>query len=361
MPNDILAEFPVLETSAWIKQIEKELKGTELNALNWEVEPGIVLAPFYSQQADTWSQNSAIPVKQSWAFREQVLVNDNPASAQAQVKAALNQGAESLELSFEHSFDSLSSVLEGVFPEMVELSFCGTALDKQPKGFLEHLYQWLQAQGKNTEAYGSIMFHSDYDKLVDCILYARQHLPKFKLVVIDVRSMNDRHGSEQLSFALRNLNELVLALEQRGLKPADIAQQTEFKFAIGDNFYAEIAKLRAWRHLSKLYFNAWQTDADSQPYLAVYTSNTFGADAHKNMVAAAVQALAGTIGTADSLTVQPGANEVFESRIARNVHHLLRFESHLDQLRDAAAGSYYLEQLTDALAKKAWKNFQNTI
>jgi len=74
--------------------------------------------------------------------------------------------------------------------------------------------------------------------------------------------------------------------------------------------------------------------------------------------------MSAVIGGINRLTVLP-ANVVveeatdFSRRIARNVQHLLKMESHLDIVQDPAAGSYYIEKLTEELAEKAWKKFQS--
>jgi methylmalonyl-CoA mutase len=81
------------------------------------------------------------------------------------------------------------------------------------------------------------------------------------------------------------------------------------------------------------------------------------------MIRATTQALSAVIGGADRLYVLPsdaytGApSSDFARRIARNVQHLLRLESFLDKTMDPAAGSYYIETLTDQLALKAWDKF----
>ncbi|MEM9992405.1 MAG: methylmalonyl-CoA mutase family protein, partial [Bacteroidota bacterium] len=69
------------------------------------------------------------------------------------------------------------------------------------------------------------------------------------------------------------------------------------------------------------------------------------------------------VGGTDRLTILPAdfdKQNTFTTRIARNVQHLLQLESYLDRVGDPAAGSYYLETLTDKLAVAAWQKFQQT-
>jgi methylmalonyl-CoA mutase len=79
-----------------------------------------------------------------------------------------------------------------------------------------------------------------------------------------------------------------------------------------------------------------------------------------NMIRSTTQAMAAVIGGANRLVVRSANNEsnTFTRRIARNVQHLLKMESYLDRVVDPAAGSYYIEALTNQLAEKAWGIFQ---
>ena len=83
------------------------------------------------------------------------------------------------------------------------------------------------------------------------------------------------------------------------------------------------------------------------------------------MIKAATQTMAAAIGGADLIYVLPadyqqkGESTSFSRRIARNVQHLLQMESHLDQVIDPAAGSYYIERLTRHLCEEAWQEFQH--
>ena len=94
-------------------------------------------------------------------------------------------------------------------------------------------------------------------------------------------------------------------------------------------------------------------------------TNTFNKtvyDPYVNMLRTQTEAMSAALGGADSISVLP-FNAVFEDttefseRIARNQQILLKEESHLDKIADPAAGSYYIETLTNSLAEQAWKLF----
>ena len=82
------------------------------------------------------------------------------------------------------------------------------------------------------------------------------------------------------------------------------------------------------------------------------------------MIRTTTQAMAAVIGGVRRLSLLPadafgGDSTPFTRRMARNVQHLLRMESYLDRVVDPAAGSYYLETLTEQLAERAWRQFQS--
>ena len=99
----------------------------------------------------------------------------------------------------------------------------------------------------------------------------------------------------------------------------------------------------------------------TEPELHIAVVPPFAGDNQRNMIAAATQTLSAVVGGASTVIVTPFSfeNDSFNHRIARNVQHLLREESHLGYVKDIAAGSYYLENLTEAFAQKVWNEFMS--
>ena len=89
-----------------------------------------------------------------------------------------------------------------------------------------------------------------------------------------------------------------------------------------------------------------------------FTDDTYAP--HGNMLKGATAAMAAIIGGTSALTVLPEDDgDSMQRRIARNVSNVLKEESYLNKVADPAAGSYYLEHLTDTIAKAAWAKFQS--
>jgi methylmalonyl-CoA mutase len=130
-------------------------------------------------------------------------------------------------------------------------------------------------------------------------------------------------------------------------------------FGIGSNYFFEIAKLRAARVLWAQAVAAFDDKAAEAAVVKIHAvtalSNKSIYDPYTNLLRATTEALSAAIGGANAITVQTAR---FSDRLARNIQLILKEEAHLDKVADPAGGAYYVEALTDALARDAWKLFQ---
>ena len=131
-----------------------------------------------------------------------------------------------------------------------------------------------------------------------------------------------------------------------------------FVFSIGSNYFFEIAKLRAARMLWAQAVSAFGPQDPGSCLLRIHAqtalSNKSIYDPYTNLLRTTTEALSAAIGGCDSLDVRSAR---FPSRLARNVQLILKEEAHLDAVADPAGGSYYIEALTDAIAREAWSLF----
>ena len=137
------------------------------------------------------------------------------------------------------------------------------------------------------------------------------------------------------------------------------ASEVRFVFAIGSNYFFEIAKLRAARLLWAHAVWAFQPQKESSCLMKIHACTALSDksiyDPFANVLRATTEATAAVIGGCDSLEIRPFG---FDSRLAMNIQRLIQEESHLDSVADPAGGSYYIEWLTDTLAHKGWELFQ---
>jgi methylmalonyl-CoA mutase len=164
---------------------------------------------------------------------------------------------------------------------------------------------------------------------------------------------------QEVGYAVADGVERLDQATRQGETPDKAAAALEFVFAAGSNYFFEIAKLRAARLLWAQAVNAFdpQSGQSALMRIQVRTSrlNKSVYDCYTNLLRVTTEALSAVIGGCDQLTVEPFG---FDAHLALNVQRILKHEAHLDAVADPAGGSYYIEALTDAIAREAWALFQ---
>jgi len=166
------------------------------------------------------------------------------------------------------------------------------------------------------------------------------------------------HSIQELGYAIAmGVERLAELTEKKSVE--DAAREVEFVMAVGPSYFIEIAKLRAARLLwaqAVAAFNPKSPDACAMRlHVRTPRRNKSTFDQHTNLLRAATEALSAVIGGCDRLTIEAFG---FDEHLAVNIQRILQEESHLDAVADPAGGSYYIETLTDSIAKEAWKLFQ---
>ena len=197
-----------------------------------------------------------------------------------------------------------------------------------------------------------------------------------------------RPPSLLLAEAMGELDVRLSRATERGENVSDVAARQRFIVPVGTQFFTSVALLRALRILFAQILTAHGIASDEQPPARIcavmppYGEAPAG-DAHYNLLRATTEALSAVIGTCDQLVVRPfnesrtdasgtssegagsasdGASKKssgFAARLSRNISRILHHEAHVDQVDDPARGAYYVEVLTDKLARAAWERLQN--
>ncbi|MBY4130428.1 methylmalonyl-CoA mutase small subunit [Rhodococcus fascians] len=164
--------------------------------------------------------------------------------------------------------------------------------------------------------------------------------------------------------------EYVRSMTEAGVGVSDALRQIEFRFAATDDQFQTIAKFRAARTLwARVAQVCGAPDAGDAPQHAVTSEAMMSQrDPWVNMLRTTLASFGAGVGGADAVTVLPfdtaldggaaGVSKTFAARIARNTQLLLLEEAHLGRVLDPGAGSWYIEELTAAVAAKAWEFFQ---
>jgi methylmalonyl-CoA mutase len=201
--------------------------------------------------------------------------------------------------------------------------------------------------------------------VADIIEYTAKHMPKFNSISISGYHMQEAGATavQELAFTLADGWEYVRAATGRGLDIDEFAGRLSFFFAIGMNFFMEVAKLRAARLLWARIIRGFDPKKTSSLMLRTHCQTSGVSlteqDPYNNIVRTAYEAMAAVLGGTQSLHTNSFDEAIalpteFSARIARNTQLILAEETGVTRVIDPLGGSYYVESLTTALADAAW-------
>jgi methylmalonyl-CoA mutase len=200
----------------------------------------------------------------------------------------------------------------------------------------------------------------------DIIEYTAKHMPKFNSISISGYHMQEAGANQalELAFTLADGKEYVKTALAKGLDVDDFAGRLSFFWAVGMNFYLEIAKMRAARLLWCRIMKGFGAKQPKSLMLRTH-SQTSGwslteQDPYNNIVRTTIEAMAAVFGGTQSLHTNSFDEAIalpteFSARIARNTQLILQEETHITSVVDPWAGSYMMEKLTQDMADAAWK------
>ncbi len=200
----------------------------------------------------------------------------------------------------------------------------------------------------------------------DIIEYTSNEMPRFNSISISGYHMQEAGANlvQELAFTLADGKEYVKTAMEAGMDIDKFAGRLSFFFAIGKNFFMEVAKLRAARML----WHRIMTDLGAQnPRSKMLRTHcqTSGVslaeqDPYNNVIRTAYEAMSAVLGGTQSLHTNALDEAIalpteFSARIARNTQLILQEETGVTNVVDPLAGSYYVEKLTHDMAEEAWK------
>ncbi|MEX0663526.1 MAG: methylmalonyl-CoA mutase [Acidimicrobiia bacterium] len=201
--------------------------------------------------------------------------------------------------------------------------------------------------------------------VADIIEYTTQHMPKFNSISISGYHMLEAGATavQELAFTLADGLEYVRAALGRKLDVDAFAGRLSFFFGIGMNIFMEVAKLRAARLLWARVMRQFDPKKPGSLMLRTHCQTSGVSlteqDPYNNIVRTAYEALAAVLGGTQSLHTNSFDEALalpsdFAARVARNTQLILAEETGVTHVVDPLGGSYYVEALTDAVAKHAW-------
>lgn len=338
-PELTLAEFPPVSTEQWDAAVRNDSKGAAPKARIYYRAEDLKGLEYLDAAPATFPYTRGSRTDNAWRIR---VAAGDPAEA----RAALQAGAE--EVTFVLGDQNIDQVLALLPACPVHFEAGARAAE-------------LLAALARRPARGSVDFEplSDFVRAAELIRAVRS--PEFKAIAIRADRFSEAGATsiQELAFALAEGVEILAHIPEA-------APDMAFSFAIGPNYFLEIARLRAARTLWARIVESFGIQAGSANMTiyartAHWTKSIY--DAHVNSLRSTTEAMAAAIGGADSIEVEPFDNTYRPSddasrRLARNAQLILKREALLDRSVDPAGGSYYLETLTDSVAREAWALFQ---
>ncbi|MBL7864122.1 MAG: hypothetical protein JNK10_04555 [Cyclobacteriaceae bacterium] len=329
--------FSASRLSDWESAAREELQGADpWNKLSKTIH-GLSIKPYYVRSEGTEGANQLPPSEdpflgpRRWYNCPRVVVHQAE-SANKQALEHLQQGADGVLFDLEKDV-SLDQLIEGIDWPSCSLNF----LSRNDVGSIS----------RQLSAYIRRIKQPTPGALFGFAGFAEESVPTFRInghVLPALPSPADcvAQGIEGL-------------LARLGPSWKQQAGSAAFVVQIGEDFFVEIAKVRALRLVWEKLLS--KNGIQSSTYVHAL-SMPFSNPAYSpqgNMIKSTTAAMASILGGCDALTLEPEtADDVTMSRVARNVSNILREESHFSQVADALAGSYFIEDLVKQISEASW-------
>ncbi|MGB2816412.1 MAG: methylmalonyl-CoA mutase [Burkholderiaceae bacterium] len=413
-------EFPRVSLDQWTKAAAKSAPGGDVTALNWKTPEGLDVKPLYTaadiaalpspELADTLpgfapfvrGPQPTMYAVRPWTIRQYAGFS-TAEDSNAFYRKGLAAGGQGVSVAFDlathRGYDSDHPRVfgdvgkAGVAIDSVEdmkILFDGIPLDKvsvsmtMNGGVLPVLAGYIVAgeeQGVTPEKLSGTIQNDILKEFMvrntyvyppepsmriigDIIEHTTRHMPKFNSISISGYHMQEAGANQalELAFTLADGKEYVKTALARGLDVDEFAGRLSFFWAIGMNFYLEIAKMRAARLLWCRIMQGFGAKNPKSLMLRTHCQTSGWSlteqDPYNNIVRTAVEAMAAVFGGTQSLHTNSFDEAIalpteFSARIARNTQLILQEETHITNVVDPWAGSYMMETLTQQMAEKA--------
>ncbi len=199
----------------------------------------------------------------------------------------------------------------------------------------------------------------------DIFAFTAEHMPKFNSISISGYHMQEAGATAdiELAYTLADGLEYVRAGVQAGMDIDEFAPRLSFFWAIGMNYFMEVAKMRAARLLWAKIIKQFNPQNPKSMALRTHCQTSGWSlteqDPFNNVARTCIEAMAAALGHTQSLHTNALDEAIalptdFSARIARNTQIYLQTETGITRVVDPWGGSFYVEALTDALARRAW-------
>ena len=393
----LFSEFPPVSTAQWEEQIAVDLKGADYDKkLVWCTNEGLPVRPYYRAEnlADMKYLN-VLPGEfpyvrgkrkdaNNWQVCQDFVIKD-AVQTNAKMLDAIARGTDAIGLSacgkgVEQNIDVdalLKDICCGCNPVHFDVGINSVNV-------LEAVLKDAESKKCGRKGVRGSMFYDPLGRIAVCgcfgssneilaksfckLLDLSKELDEYRVIGVDAAQFQNSGATlvQELAIALSMGSEYLKLFTNAEYPVAFSAKRMHFRFAIGSNYFMEIAKLRAARLLWANIVKAYDADCDDAAYMYIHGEtaqwNMTLYDPYVNMLRTTTEAMSGAIAGVDSLWVRPfdeayRCPDAFSERIARNQQIILKDEAYMSKIIDPSAGSYYIESLTASIADSAWKLF----
>lgn len=350
--QNLFSEFPSITSQEWKDKVIKDLKGRSFEDLQWALENGIVIEPFYTKSSNGNAEITQFGKEDNnWEISEDFVVSDDLKKDNQQLLESLMGGIDAPRIFLDRniSVEELTILFNGV-----EFDYISTHIrlsDNVNSSVLyKDLTEYIESRNKNIkELKGSILGREFQEGI------------KAKTIGVQAGDFYDNDIPKELARTIRlGVDTIMSSVEEEQLESA--FHSMIFVVKIGTSHFPSIAKIRALQLLWARICKGFNLEYIRPEIEIEFSDTAYTEERNSNMIRATTMAMSAIVAGADRLVVLPSDSKTgevssFSRRIARNVQHLLKMESFMDKVVDPASGSYYIEQMTDVFVEKAWAEF----
>ncbi len=392
----IINDFPPVTTKEWEDTILADLKGADYEKkLVWKTYDGMAVRPYYrAEDLETLNISEVLPGhppytrgakpgSNRWEIRQDIPgVDPKEISSLAVNNVKRGVTAIGIHASRLKEIADLESLFAEMNPEKTGFHFHSCpdyhvltdllityferhGLDKKK---LKGSFQYDPLSELVLSGSLARSWEEEMQLLAGLIRKVRSHFPGLRPLNPQPVHFHNAGSSlvQELAFGLAAGNEYLAGLTDAGLDPEEILPSMMFSFAVGSDYFPEIAKPRAarqlWYEIVSHYGDGQVQPAAMYIHSGTSTWNMTLYDPHVNILRTTTEVMAAALGGADSISVIPfdaafRVPDEFSMRIARNQQIIIQEEAYLGSIVDPGAGSYYIEYLTDTMKNLAWELF----
>lgn len=392
----LFPEFPPVTVEQWEEKIRQDLKGADYaKKLIRKTLDNITIKPYYTVEdlkelKYLVQQPGEFPYVRSdktsgndWEIRQDFKVTDIDTAIE-KAHLATSRGVTSVGFDISGKGDlyyhDLRKLIAGLDLSKLSLNF---KMGDGALTIMEYLIKALDELKVNrADLKGSLEFdplghliatggfyHSEKEDMNDAqqlLALARNELPGMRVLAVNSYLFGDAGASAvmELAYGLSMFSDYLCRFTNEESAASAMAKNMQWNLGIGNDYFMEIAKIRAARFLFSAMISGFDKQKEVPVYIHSITTNWNKTlyDPNVNMLRVTTEAMSAVLGGCNSLLVRPfdsSYNEPgdFSERMARNVQIILKEESYFNKVVDPSAGSYYIESLTNALIDNAWALF----